>query len=101
MGGALAGMVDEGDSGVVVALQGAEIGQERGDLTGGILIDRIQAHKRVEDEEFWLQVGNGGLQGLLMFSAIEAQGGHGDDMDVETFEVDAGGVGDALEALSI
>ena len=28
MGGALAGMVDEGDGGVVVALQGAEIGQE-------------------------------------------------------------------------
>src|SRR5271166_3873864 len=99
MGGALAGMVDEGDGGVVVALQGAQIGQERRDLTGDVLIDGVQAHKGVENEELGLQVSDGSLQGLLVFSAIESQSRDGDDMDIEAFEVDAGGVGDALEAL--
>ena len=36
----------------------------------------------------------------MMLAAIEAQGRHGDDVDVESCKVDAGGVGNALEALA-
>jgi hypothetical protein len=38
MSGGLAGVMDEGDGGVVIALQRAQIGKDRCDLTGDILI---------------------------------------------------------------
>jgi hypothetical protein len=43
---ALACVMDEGDGGVRVALQRAQIGQQWCDLTGDILIDCVQTHKR-------------------------------------------------------
>src|SRR5262249_34463386 len=56
MGGALAGMVDESNRGVMVTLQRAQISEERRDFTGDILIDPVQAHERVEDRELRLKV---------------------------------------------
>src|SRR5262249_59203129 len=90
MGGAFAGMVDESNRGVMVTLQRAQISEERRDFTGDILIDPVQAHERVEDRELRLKVGDGGPQCLLILAAIEPQRWHGDDMDIEGFEVDAG-----------
>ena len=49
MRSALARVMHEGDGGVVVALQGAQIGEQRRDLTGDILVDRVQTDKRIED----------------------------------------------------
>jgi len=93
----LAGVMHEGDRGVVVALQRTQEAEQRGELTGGVLIDGVQAHERVEDEERGAQVSDRGTQCLAILFAIEPEAWHGDDMDIEGLEVSAGGMGNALE----
>jgi len=60
----------------------------------------MQPDEGVEDQEFRLQPHDSFLQRLLVLQAIEAQRRHGDDLDIETLKVDAGGRGDAFEALA-
>src|SRR6516164_11689658 len=55
-------MVDDEHSNRIAALQLAQIGKERGDLAAGVLIDAAKAHERIEDQQAWLQRGNGLLQ---------------------------------------
>lgn len=98
VGGALSGVMDERDSGVKVTLEVAQVGEERSDLGGGVFVDAMQAHEGIEHEQFRLQPGDGGGQRLSIVVAVEPQRRHGDEMDVEAFEVDAGRGGDALEA---
>jgi hypothetical protein len=100
VGGALAGMMDERDSGMEVTLQVAQVGEEWSDLGGGVFVDAMQASEGVKHEQFRLQLGNRGGQGLTVVVAIEPQRGHGDEVDVEAFEVDAGHGGNSLEALA-
>jgi hypothetical protein len=42
-------VVHEGDGSTVMALQRAQIGEQWCDLAGDILVNRVQAYKRVED----------------------------------------------------
>ena len=51
MSGAFAGVVHEGDGSVMVALQRSQIGQDRRDFTGDVLVDGVQADERVEDQK--------------------------------------------------
>jgi hypothetical protein len=92
MRGTLTGMMHESDGGMVVALQRAQIGEQRCNLAGEVLIDGVQAHERVEDQQRRTQLRNSGAQRLAVFGAIEPEGWHGDDVDVEGLEVDAGGL---------
>ena len=48
---ALPGVVDDGDGDCVAALQFAQEGEQRGDLAADILIDAMQAHERIEDQQ--------------------------------------------------
>jgi hypothetical protein len=48
---ALAGVVDERDGAAEAALQLAQVGEQRGDLGGGVLVDAVQPHEGVEDDE--------------------------------------------------
>ena len=48
--------VTDGEHGrAMPALQLAQIGEQRRDLAAGVLIDALQAHERIEDEDAWLQ----------------------------------------------
>lgn len=100
MSGAFAGMVHEGDGGVMVALQRSQISKDRRDFTGDVLVDGVQTDERIEDQEFRLQAGHGGLQRLLVFGSVEPQRWCNDDVDIKAFEIDAGGVCDTLKALA-
>jgi hypothetical protein len=90
-------MVDDEDGKRVAALQLAQKGKQRGDLAAGVLIDPVQAHEGIEDEEARMQSGNGVLQSEAIGGKIEPQRGGGDDLDIEIAQVHAGGSGDAFE----
>jgi hypothetical protein len=100
VGGALAGVMDERDSGVKVTLQIAQVGKEWCDLGGGVFVDAMQTHEGVEHEQFWLQQGDRGGQRLSVIVVIEPERRHGDEVNVKAFEVDAGYGGNSLEALA-
>ena len=82
----------------VTTLQFAQEGEQRGDVAADILIDAMQAHERIEDEQPRLQPGDGLLEPCAVGFEIEAQAGRGDHLDVEFGETDAGGGADAFEA---
>ena len=58
----------------------------------------MQADEGIEDEQAWLQSGHGVGEAVAIVIEIEAEGGRGDDLDVEIGERDAGGLADAIEA---
>src|SRR6516162_9936487 len=98
VGGALAGMMDERNSGMEITLQVAQEGEEWSDLGGGVFVDAMQANEGIEHEQCRLQRCDRGGQRLLVVAAIEPQRGHGNEMDVEVFEVGAGHGCNSLEA---
>src|SRR5215813_8969665 len=88
--GALLGVVDDEHGKRVAALQLAQIGEQRGDLAAGVLVDAVQAHERIENEKLRLQSGNGLLQGDAIGGKIEPECGGGDDLEIEITQAQAG-----------
>ena len=99
-GGALAGMVHEHDGGVEAALEVAQEAEDGGDVGDGVLVDAVQAHQGVEDEQSGLDALDGLMQALAVAFEVEAQDRDIDDGDVEGLEPGAGGASDALEAVA-
>jgi hypothetical protein len=91
-------MVDDGDGDGVTPLQFSQEGEQRRDIAADILIDAMQADERIEDEQPWLQPGDGLLETGAVGLEIEAQTGGGDHLDVEFRESSTGGGTDAFEA---
>src|SRR5271166_840363 len=91
-------MMDDRDGDGVTTLQVTQEGEQRRDLAADILIDAVQSHERIEDEQPRLQPGDGLIEPRAVGLEIEAQTGRGDHLDVEFGEPDAGGGADALEA---
>jgi hypothetical protein len=52
-------MMDEHDGGAEAALELAEESKQGSDFTACVLIDAVEAHKGIEDEEAWFQGGDG------------------------------------------
>jgi hypothetical protein len=50
---------DEDDGEAVVALQVAQVGEQRGDFAADILVDAMQPDEGVEDEQPRFQAGDG------------------------------------------
>ena len=96
--GALFGVMDEHHGDGVAPLQFAQEGKQRGDVATDILIDAMQAHERIEDEQARFQPGDGLVQTYAVSLEIEAQTGRRDHLHVERGETDAGRGADALEA---
>jgi len=72
--------------------------QDGGDVGDGVLVDAVQAHQGVEDEQAGPDTLDGVEQALSVVMQVEAQDRDVDDGDVEGGEVGAGGAGDAFEA---
>jgi hypothetical protein len=51
--------MDDEHSDAISTLEYAQIGEQRGDLAAGVLVDAVQAHEGIEDEQAWLQAGHG------------------------------------------
>ena len=60
------GMMHEQDCETMASLQFSQIGQERSDLAAGVLVDPVQPHERVQDQ----QPGRKIRDGLLETSAV-------------------------------
>jgi hypothetical protein len=91
-------MVDKHDGDGAATLQFAQEGEQRRDVAADVLIDAMQAHERIEDEQARLQPGDGFIETCTVGLEIEAQTGGGDHLHVEFGETDAGGGTDTFKA---
>ena len=90
-------MVDDEHGDGMASLQLAQVGEQRGDLAAGILVDAVQPHERIEDEQARLQLGDGLGEAPAVEIDIEPHGGCGDHLDIEIGKLEACGGADALE----
>jgi hypothetical protein len=67
-------MMHDEDGDVVLALQGAEVAEQRGDLSGVVLVDAMKSHEGIEDEEARRVAANRVAQTRLIAPANEAGG---------------------------
>ncbi len=85
-GAALPGVVHDEHGDAVPALQLAQPGEQGGDLAAGVLVDAVQPHEGIEDE----QTGPHPVDGLGEVAPVglevEAQRRRGDDLDIEIGE---------------
>ena len=95
--GTLFGVVNDNHGDAVAALQLAQIGEQRRHLAAGVLIDAMQAHEGIEDEQARLQFGDRLVEASAVGLKIEPHGGCGDDLNVEIGKAEAGGGADAVE----
>ena len=94
----LLGVMDDEHGNVMPALQLAQVGEQRGDLAAGVLVDAVETHERIEDEQARLQSGDGLGEVAAVGIQIEPDGGGGDDLDVEIGQRHTGCCRDAFEA---
>lgn len=87
---------EDGDG--VATLQLAQVGEQRGHLATGILIDAVEAHEGVEDKQARLQAGDGLSEVAAVGIEIEPDGGRSDDLDIQIGERYADGGADTLES---
>jgi len=95
--GALLSVMNDQHGDGVAPLQFSQIREQRRDFATGVLIDAMQAHKGIEDEETRFELGNGLVKAAANGLEIEAHGRLGDDMDIEFGELEAAGRTDPFE----
>ncbi len=95
---ALARVVDQRDGAAERALQLAQIGEQRRDLGGGVLINAVQADEWVEDDESRPQVFDLGEQPCAVGRDVEADDRIDDDVDIEAVPGDLCRCADPLQA---
>ena len=100
MGRALARVVDQEDSRAEAALKPAQEAEKRRHLGGGVLIDAVQAHEGIEDEEPRVERRYGVAESEAVIDEVESQAWDADHVDVEAIERDAGRLGEALQAIA-
>ena len=71
--------------------------EQRRDLAAGILVDAVQPHERIEDEQARLQLGDGLGEAPSVEIDIEPHGGRGNHLDIEIGKLAACGGADAFE----
>jgi len=84
--------MDEKEGEVEAALEGPQVGQERGDLGGGVFLKAVQAHEGVEDKQPGLVCLDCGSESGLVLVAIEPELLVEDEEDGELIEVYVSGV---------
>jgi len=94
----LLGVMDDEHGNVMPALQLAQVGEQRGDLAAGVLVDAVETYERIEDEQARLQSGDGLSEVAAVGIQIEPDGGGGYDLDVEIGQRHTGCCRDAFEA---
>ena len=95
--GSLPGMMYDRHGDAMTALRLTQEGEQRCDIAADIFIDAVQAHEGIEDEQPWLQPGNGLVETRAVGGEIEPQAGGGDHLDVERGKADSSSGADALE----
>jgi hypothetical protein len=63
--------MDDDDGGVMLALDGAQISEDRGDLPRDVLIFAVQPDERVEDEQPRFDQSDGGIECGTILPPVE------------------------------
>jgi hypothetical protein len=95
----LARVVDDGEGQVVGALQLAQISEDGGDIAGLILVNAMEPHEGVEQEEPGSMAPDGLREAALVAWLIEAHAGRGDHADGKCGEIERSVAADAKEPL--
>lgn len=91
-------MMHDKNGGVVLSLERAKVAKYCRDGLCIVLVDAVNAHEGIEDEEARGVSADGVSKARLITPAIEPEGGSRDDLDVGAREVDAARAADASEA---
>ncbi|MBK8979613.1 MAG: hypothetical protein IPM29_27245 [Planctomycetes bacterium] len=94
----LAGVVDEHHGGVEAALEVADVAEQSGDLRGAVLVEAVQPHERIEEQEPGSEPFDGFGEPLLIAAQVEPQDRCGDDVEIERRDVDAAVVAQRFDA---
>jgi hypothetical protein len=84
-------VVDDEHGDGMASLQLAQVGEQRRDLAAGNLVDAVQPHERIEDEQARRQFGDGLGEASSVEIDIEPHGGRGDRLDIEIGKPEACG----------
>ena len=95
----LAGVVDESDGDVEVALQRAQQGEDGGDSARIVFVEGVQADERIEQEEAGPVHLNGPEEAVDVAEHIELEGRFGDEAQIEGVELDSTMASHAVDAL--
>ncbi|MFN8627986.1 MAG: hypothetical protein U0587_18685 [Candidatus Binatia bacterium] len=98
--GIFAGVVDQCDGEMMLALKLAQEAEQWSDLAGVVLVDGVQAHKRVEHEQRGIGFLDGFAQLLAAGRVVQTQPCGGDDEQRQVFQSEAAGGGDACESFA-
>ena len=90
--------MDDGDGDGMASLQFAQEGEQRCHVAADVLVDAMQPHEWIEDQEPRPKSGDGLLETRAVGLQIEAQAGRGDHLDVEFGESGTGSGTDTLKA---
>ncbi len=74
-------MVNDEDREFVIALELPQVGEDSGDLQGGVLVQAMKADEWIEDEESWSVASDGSLESTAIILPVKPKGGLEDDMD--------------------
>lgn len=90
--------MDEENGETEGTLKLAEESEQRRDLGGDIFVDSVKSDEGIENEKAWPQLIEGSLEPLSVECEIDSKGEGGDDLEVESGQINAGGVADSFEA---
>ena len=76
----LSGVMDQNDSGLVATLQSAQVVEQRSDVSGDVLVNAVQAHEGVEQEQGWAQSTDGIVEPVAIELEVDTQRGGSDDL---------------------
>ena len=96
--GGFSGVMHDEHGEAVLALQGAQVREERCDFAAGVLIDAMQPHEGIEHQQAGLELRDGFIEARAIGLLIEPYGGCGDHVNVEIFQITRRGGTDALES---
>src|SRR5512143_910855 len=80
------------------ALLGAQAGEQGGHVRGRVLVDAMQAHQRIEDQQARSVMSERGGEARPVALEIEPQAGAQDEVEVEPEKPETAGGGDGLYA---
>jgi hypothetical protein len=76
-------VVDEDEGELVTAVDVSQVSQQARDIAGAVLIQAVQTHQRVQEQQLGFECLQGLLQSAAVALEVQAEAGGGDDVEIE------------------
>src|ERR1022692_3819883 len=96
--GVFAGVMNEQDRQVKLALEFPQKGEQRANLRSIIFVYAMQTNQGIQDEQDGLELFDGLGEALTVTGCVQSQRGYGDYFYGQRFEVDLSGASDTFQA---